>query len=1098
MPENRLDIVIGAKLDGLRRGLRTAEQEAKKASRGISDALESAGDGAEAIESALNSVDDAFSSSAEEGQQALDKLADSSTEAGRDLRKAFEGSGKSLNEVEQEVEQLVRNLGNLAKSKADVAKIKAEFDDLEGSVKDAKGEIDGISFQNALNGVEAFASKIDEVSAIFKEVASESRSLERSVKLVFDSEAEAAKFLKTAQGIKDTFGDLVTEEGLGEAAAQVKKFSLDGEKDLERITKAALGAGRDVGDAAETMGEALADLDSGTFDIGAFEQLRTELGIGSEQLREYGAQVKLNGEILGDNRAQQEAAQKALRRYIDESDRYTDIATRNKDAQAKLADESAKFARSVGEQIDTFKEFVSEALLPVLETLNDLPDGFKKTIAGATLLAPVVAGTAIAGANAAAVYTTLSGKALPSFAAITGKATAATAGLTTSLTALGARVATVATGIGGVIAVVGAAAVALKLISNSAKGYVEALEQVDKAQTDLINTEARFLRQNKDILKIRRQSIDELRAEAAEIEELGQRRVLATKAVEDAVLQLREAERAGQDTSEFKQREADARAFREEIDQSIKAEAEREQKAAKATQERFKVAQAAYLEFKTKYDNGVFDSEKKALESLESIANNLGQSDPEVEKNLKDLRGRILATEIDALNKRVQAEEITAEKSQSILSGLLSRYQANTDQRKDAEEKLSGSIQGILEKRLATAKQYADRELALQRSALQQRKQFLENDNQELSSLERRLAKGEDVVSQIKKQTAAQNEKLKAIIEEEAALERAAIAREKASAIEADPGNADTIARQAAERTRQLNAQVAADKQKLDREVSEASIKLDEQRAKIQKSQAKKKADLESKASALAVQRFDAEKSAQEEVFALKSQALDEEEARGRDVSQQRIDLTKEEVAFAKKASAERLKLIAEEIKARTDAANAGATPAQQAVNNEKAKLDLLQAQKTERQSLKSLTDQELQDSKSKLETLKEELKVLQDQNAEKKKSQGFDTSFGGLSGVEDINSFGGGFGQKRGQATTEDGRTEADIQRQITQAEVKVISGQEAAGIGFQQDSVGPEITRLLSELVSISKANSNPVSESGANSGNIFERGARRLPGR
>lgn len=181
---------------------------------------------------------------------------------------------------------------------------------------------------------------------------------------------------------KDTFGDLVQEDDLGQAVKRLDALGAASKDNFNRITKAAIDAGKDVSDAADSFGEALAPLESGNFDIGVFDELRTQYGIGGEALRAYGAEVSASNKVLGETPAQQKKAQDALKRYLDESTRYADIATRNKDAQAQLSDELGKFGRSVGDSVNELKGYVAEALLPLAKWLNTIPDGAKQAAAG--------------------------------------------------------------------------------------------------------------------------------------------------------------------------------------------------------------------------------------------------------------------------------------------------------------------------------------------------------------------------------------------------------------------------------------------------------------------------------------------------------------------------------------------------------------------------------------------------------------------------------------------------------------------------------------------------------------------------------------------
>lgn len=1043
--QNRLEIILSAKRDGLTRGLRAAEQDAKKAASSISKALESSGDGAAVLVKAIEGVDDAFAKSADEGEKALDNLADASSKAGKELREAFIKSGKSIDEAEQDVKALVGDIRKLSQARSDVQGLKKEFDDLGKEIGDSQKLLDGLNLQNALQGVEHFADKISEVGKVFKDTAGESRKLERDIKLTFSNPKEAEKYAKAVKDLQNQYGDLIEDtDGLGLAIKRLDTLNAASTKNLERITKLALDSGKGFDDAADDVGEFLASIDSGNADFEILgETLRSNFGIAGEALREYGAEVDLNGKLIADTREQQEKAQRALKRYIDESERFADISTRNKDAQAKLGDEFGKFRREVGENIDAFQELAAEALLPVLEGLNNLSPGFKKAVAGAALLAPAVAGTAVAGLNAVAVYSALTGKTVTMAAAKTAASRAAI-GLSGALRTAGSSAASLLTVAGGFPAVFAAAGIALFSIKKASDGYVEALEQADKAHASLLQTQAEAIRQDKEILKIRRLSVEEIRKQTDAIVDLYDKRIFATSALKEALDALTEAEQNGGDVEAAKKRVEEARKLRNEIDKSNAQAVARQKELAKAEKQRFKEAQDAYKQFKSDYDNGVFDSEKKALASLETLAVGLsGPAAKTAEKDARDLRGKILDVELDGLKKKIAAEKVSAEESKAILDNLLRRYQANADARAKAEESVDEANKAVLDRREERLKALLQRELNLEKAAIAQKRALLDGSG-EFGSLEKRLEKGEDVIAQAKREVQEREKNLAKLLDEEAALERIAIQRQEAADIKADPANTERIQKLAAEQQRQLNATVEDEKRKLSEQTIQQVSALEDKAAKGREKKLKDALSLEKQRLDLVKQTAEEEIAGTESAFALRRELLEQQGALGQDVSAQLRDLAKEESEAAQGAAKKRLELAKEEIKLRQEAADVGATPEQQKLNAQQALLDLQKAQRVEREAQQAVVDQDTQKLKDQTAELVKQLDLLKKQKNER--TTGFDTSFGSLSSVADINNTPAGFGVKRSERDTE--TQIKDVEKKI-ERNLGIINSRENAAKG-------------------------------------------------
>ena len=141
----------------------------------------------------------------------------------------------------------------------------------------------------------------------------------------------------------------------------------------------------------------------------------------------------------------------------------------------------------------------------------------------------------------------------------------------------------------------------------------------------------------------------------------------------------------------------------------------------------------------------------------------------------------------------------------------------------------------------------------------------------------------------------------------------------------------------------------------------------------------------------------------------------------------------------------QKLELRKQEIEAQRAQENVGATAAQAELNAKKAALETDKAQREARKELQGIIDQDTDKLRTQTAELEKQKKILEDQNKERAKAAGFEinSSFGGVSGLENINTFGEGFGQRR-QPRTEDGQSVEDIDRQIARNKVKLAENTE------------------------------------------------------
>ncbi|MCA9775644.1 MAG: hypothetical protein KC800_02975, partial [Candidatus Eremiobacteraeota bacterium] len=491
--ENKLQIRIEARAEQFQQALKKVEADVKKSTSTISDSFKKSGDGVEALVSTIDLVEQAFDESGDAGKKALEVLSDKSSEAGKDLRDAFVKGGQSIEDAEKEAKNFVKAIEQFSDAKQ-------EADKLEESLKGIKDELDktgdaakAINFQTALDSARDLAEGLKNISSSFTSTAEESRNMERAIKAAIAKPEQAKEMIAAAKAIKDEYGDLVSEEDIGQAVKRLDTLQAATRENLQAVAKLATDSGKDLESAADDLGEILAPIGSGITDLDLLgESFRANFGVGVEVLRKYGAEIDSNGKIVAGTREEQQKAQDAVRRYLNEAERFKGIADRNKDSQAKLTDEYEKFQRSVGEAINELKNFAAEVLLPLVRSFNELSPGIKKTIAGAIVLAPAIASVAVAGTQAVTAFNFIKTSSLG--AAVANSRLAGAAGTAaTSMSGAATAAAALNVGVLGFAGVAAAALVAIVAIKNATDGWIESLEQADEANSKLIDTETRFI-----------------------------------------------------------------------------------------------------------------------------------------------------------------------------------------------------------------------------------------------------------------------------------------------------------------------------------------------------------------------------------------------------------------------------------------------------------------------------------------------------------------------------------------------------------------------------------------------------------------------------
>ncbi|MCA9776175.1 MAG: hypothetical protein KC800_05640, partial [Candidatus Eremiobacteraeota bacterium] len=493
---NRLEVRIEARYDQFQQALAKMNADAKAYGQSIAKNLSSAGSGvADTFGKAAGDIGDELSKAGKEGASSLDKVGDSADEAKRELQEMNDRFASSADKAAAAARGLVNELDRIGDTDDDVKAVKAQLEQLESQLKQAGDASRSIDFATAIESGQRLAETMDAIAQPVRDAAEESRNLERRIKATFSNTKDQEAFLKAAKEIKAELGDLVDEDDLARSAEILGTLKVPVE-DFARVAKVSKKAGRDVEDGAQDLGEALANLGSGNADIEVLnETIRTNFGISGEVLRNFGATVDSNGKVLGRTRKEQQAAQKALRAYIDTSADYSKIAERASDNQALLANEVDKFNRAVGSQVNELKEYVAGGLLTLAKALNEVPASVKVGVAGLALLAGPMAKLAALSLQVAGALRFL-GVSFPAIGTGAANAAGGVGGLSGKVAELLPRLKNFATGAGGSAVVLGALAVAAYKTAEASTEYTKSVEQVDKAESALINTQARARREH--------------------------------------------------------------------------------------------------------------------------------------------------------------------------------------------------------------------------------------------------------------------------------------------------------------------------------------------------------------------------------------------------------------------------------------------------------------------------------------------------------------------------------------------------------------------------------------------------------------------------
>jgi hypothetical protein len=578
-----------------------------------------------------------------------------------------------------------------------------------------------------------------------------------------------------------------------------------------------------------------------------------------------------------------------------------------------------------------------------------------------------------------------------------------------------------------------------------------AIKDAEAAQQSLIDTQIKFLANNKEAGQSVNKTVEAIRAETAAMKDAGKQREAITEAIlaREAAASLEllggNSKRAAALTAE-----ADAlKRTRSEYDGNAAAIVKSEKSAKQAIEDRFEAARVAFNSFKKDASEGLFPDNKAALKRLDEISRGLsGPVLKEAQAERRKILESILTTELDNLKKGVEQNKISAADAVKIQEQLLKEYESKGDARKAIEKDQTAFFKAEAEKRLAIAEQFAAKELDLRRSQLDLDKaDATDSADAAISATQAKIAAEQNAFAQLRAQISERAVLLKSYVDEEAAIERITIQRQRDADVRAakannDQGSVLKIRQQAATAENQVLQNAAAQKRQIDRETTEATKAAAADETKFKAEQAAKQRDIDKQSADLRKAQAEEEQAALEANFADRRRILEEQAALGQDRASELAQLAKEETAAKAAGIKSNLKLEEERIALELEAANVGASKAQQTLNAEKAALELAKARRQAQSDSQAIVDSDLQTLKDQTAELIKQKKLLEDQNTERKKGATFQ---GGAQSVEDaFNSNLSGLGVSR--RANKDGETPEDIQKKIDR-NLGIINSKENAG---------------------------------------------------
>lgn len=1038
-------------------------EKAKASARDIKGAFDKTGDAVKAafaktgdsgLESIFREGADTASAFAATAKSTIQGIFDPAADSARDLKRqaelaftaalaeaqklraelagTFDGGKKSSKELRDALSALDKILGDVGKGgREDLEKVEKALRDIKSAASAARQEADALeeafNQENLRDGAAALRGDVESLTSGFSDAGEEARRVDREIRKAFTSAAEAQKFSALVRELKGQFEGLEADE-IVLAIKRMETFGVATEQNLRLVASAAQATGKSIDDLADPIGEFLASAKSGQ-DLGAFEELRAQIGVGAEALRPFGAQLDSNNKLLGETREQIRANNDALIAYLSSNERFAGVSERSQDAIGKAKASIDEFNTSVGEQVNILKGKGAEAIQGYLDGLNNLSDGQKAAVGvGAEFISSGVSVGAKAleiAAFAKIAGVSLGGPLTKGFAlARTGALS-----LTGAITTLGAG--SLALG-GGILAAAGG----LLYIAKTAVDAYEATQKLAEAQKNLAGTIDLAAEKTAEFAKFREASVSSILKEIDAIEDAGERRVAITAAILQKEAEAKEQSAKGNALAAgFIQKEIAAlKGRRAAYDEDKAANAKAQEEAQKATEERFRASQEAFRKFKEDLSRGLFDSEKNALRSLESVMGGLSGEDLKAAQDQRrQLNQSILADEVDALKERVTENKVSAEESKQILADLERTYESHGDAKRDIDKDFTEFLKGEAEKRYQIQQQFLAKELDLKKSQLALDKEADTGKiDQSIAKLEQRIDKEENVFEELKRQNTERAKTLKTYADEEAALERVRIKREAANEIRANKNDATAIAKikeQEALELQQLDQQTAQQKQQIDRDTAAQNQSLTKQQTEFKREQARKEIELEKSKSANKQALLEEEIASEEYAFRRRREMLEFQASMGRNVAAEQRKLEEDELRFQEAAVRKRLALRLEEIEQERKAADIGAKPAEKAVNAERAATEAAKARREAQVHTQEIIDRSNDALVAQTQEIQRQIDLIKQANAERKKGS---TIVGEAQTVEEaFGSNASGWGVSRGQAEREQERNLRDLEAQ-------------------------------------------------------------------
>ncbi len=790
--------------------------------------------------------------------------------------------------------------------------------------------------------------------------------------------------------------------------------------------------GRDIKDAAQALGKALAGSQDG------LTILADSFGISKREMAQFGAVAKADGSIAATTAPELEKLANALEKII-KSKYGGAMEAQSKTAAgafSNLSDAIDQLQASLGAEVaDDFAK-LAKGITGAVESFQAMPDSTKRMVAQSIVLATGVAGVtaalvgvaAVVGPVAAGLATlsaasagvmgvvgTLASGLLLTEGAITAAAGAAVAGssgmaaLTGTTAAAGTAAAAAGTGFAGFAAIAGAALVPALVLGTAAFAYLihrmgEANQAAEELRAGQQKVADRFRESREAIV----QAADALRdyngnieaavnATANSFKETGKTDLDAAK----SILALNEARNKAWEDGDnerakiLSDRIAVMYGVRQQLSGTHVEKMEAEKKAADAAKAALEAQAKAEETYQKRATAGFYETKKAQLEALDAVLIGAKQGSKEREalelsriKLVREASKEEIAGDLHAIDLRKKAGELSARQEVAALQAILKAKAAilEVDERQRIESEIAaanGKIKADNEKRWADAakksaeagKKAAEESFALQGKGLQ-------TELEATKKLEDRL------------------EIEKKLVDLEA---------QKATYGEKNAKNRRTILDNA-----------KAEKDLLDKQAAEAIEKRD--------------TELASKRAELVAQQVADEDAAQEDLFAKRRRKLDEEAARGKNVYGERLRLEQDELEYAMAASEKKLAAVEAEIEAKRKAADAGATPEEQKINADTAALELRKAERDASRQTQEIFDKSNATLVERTKHLREQLELLRKQKEEAK-----DPTFSGEAyGAEGLGENRAGWGisrKKRGQVG-ENGMTEAEMKAEIARNE--------------------------------------------------------------